>query len=102
MNLKSVQNYFRGWLPKELVLSTRQTSADSQFPVFVRWMATAVGVDSIVGALLGVAGDLFGLAEGIGVIAWPITTALIIGAGTGLFAVYMLRKLGLEVGNYVG
>jgi hypothetical protein len=102
MNRKQrIDTWFRGWIPKEPVLSTRQASADSRFPVFVRWLAIAVVVGSIAGALLGVAGVILGLTEGIGVYAWPISTALIIGVGIGLFAVYMRRKLGLQARNYV-
>jgi hypothetical protein len=102
MNLKSVQNYLRGWLPKEQALPICQTSQENKMPVFVHRMAIAVVVGSIGGALLGVAGNLFGLDKGIGMFAWPITTGLIIGGGVGLFAVYMQRKLGLHTRNQLG
>ncbi len=103
MNIeRSLLNRIRGWLPKEPVLSNCQASANSTFQVFVHWMAIAVVVGSIGGALLGVAGDLFGLDRGIGMFAWPITTGIIIGAGVGLFAVCMQRKLGLGGRKQVG
>jgi hypothetical protein len=74
MNIeRSLLNRIRGWLPKEPVLSNCQASANSTFQVFVHWMAIAVVVGSIGGALLGVAGDLFGLDRALH-LAWPITT----------------------------
>ena len=58
-------------------------------------MAIAVVVGSLSGAVLGVVGSLAGLTSGVGMYAWPIFTAVIIGASIGLFSVYAKRKLKL-------
>jgi hypothetical protein len=96
MKVTNQRKTIRGWLPKETTFVTCQASANSKLPVFIRWMAIAIVAGTIGGALLGVAGAVFGLTEGIGMYAWPIMTASIVGVGIGLFAVYMQRKLGLQ------
>jgi hypothetical protein len=96
---KNLQANMRGWFPQQPNYLLRKSPNNDNFKLFTRRMATAVVIGVITAALLAVAGSLLGLDEGIGVYVWSFATIMLINAGVGVYAKYLLRKLGLPAGT---
>ena len=93
MNVKrSIQQLFHGWIPKEPTLHTRQTSANSQNSLMVRWMARAIVAGAVASALLGVLGTQAGLTHGVGGYVWFAFMVAIGPLAVAVAAVFAKRK----------
>jgi hypothetical protein len=89
---KGLGQRIRGWLPKEPVLSTYQTLANSENSLMARWMARAIVVGTVASGLLGVFGSQAGLDRGTGGYVWSAFVIAIAPVAVATAAFFAKRK----------
>ncbi len=90
---KSLENRIRGWLPKEPLLTSKQSIDNESHSAYVRLAARSVVVSVVTVALLSILEDVLGLTRGVGVFVWPITVNALVLSSLALFLWIKLKEL---------